>query len=455
MTGNPRGNEPPPPQDAHNLPVYALVKAYGRALVRFYYRVHSLGPPIGDQGPMILISNHSGGLVDGGIIWFISQRNPRFIAKYTLFKMPLLGQIVKATGAIPVYRKKDNVDTSMNRGSFDAIHAELGAGGTIGVFPEGEGGDAPFLRKFKTGAARMGLGALAAKDWDLDLIIQPVGIYYDDRDCYRSNIYAWLGRPVTFQHLRGLYEDSPIKAARQATKEIRAALSKCVVQFESHAERPAMTLAAELVPHRGRMLPERVYACVAGMRRLSEVAPARAMRLKAGLNQLAAELKQIGIQPVDLDKRPATGAAALAGVLLTASFLLRWIIWAAWLPVLIPAQVTSRKAAPVDKVVTFTLLGASFASPLWLVGGALWIGSYYGAWAGFTTAVGLGVAAFCAGPVRDVFLANLGILRARFKGGARGERNLRLLALRDQLKRTLTRRSDAMSRLQARQSPNS
>ena len=60
---------------------------------------------------------------------------------------------------------------------------------------------------------------------------------------------------------------------------------------------------------------------------------------------------------------------------------------------------------------------------------------------------GLGIAAFCAGPVRDGFLSSLAIVRARFEGGARGERNLRLLKLRNQLTMALTRRSNAMQRL--------
>ena len=51
----------------------------------------------------------------------------------------------------------------------------------------------------------------------------------------------------------------------------------------------------------------------------------------------------------------------------------------------------------------------------------------------------------------NIFLRNLATLRARFEGGARGERNLRLLALRDHLKRTLTRRSKAFERLNLKQ----
>ena len=429
------------------LRVYALVKLYGRALVRSYYHVHSSGTQVEEQGPMILVSNHSGGLVDGGLIWFICSRNPRFIAKYTLFKMPFLRHIMGATGAIPVYRKKDNVDTNQNRGSFDAIHEELARGGAIGMFPEGEGGSAPGLRQFKTGAARMALGALAAKDWNLDVSVQPVGVYYDDRDRYRSNIFAWIGEPINFKHLRELYEQSPIKAARQATEEIRAALANCVVQYKSHGEAPAMVMAADLIPHRGRQLPERVHSCVAAMQRLKEVAPRRAKKLKAGLDQLSEELQQIGIRANDLDQRPGLGTTTAAVAMLAVTFLLRWIIWIAWLPVLVPAQVVSRRKAPPDKVVTFQLFGSTFISPIWLLCSGLWLGSTYGLQAGLSAVAGLGISAFCAGPVRDGFLSSLAIVRGRFEGGARGERNLRLLKLRNQLTLALTRRSNALQRL--------
>lgn len=212
-----------------------------------------------------------------------------------------------------------------------------------------------------------------------------------------------------------------------------------------------MVMAAELIPHKGRLLPERIHSCVAGMRRLREIAPGRARALRDGLNNLSTELQQVGIHARDLDNRPGLSATARACVLLASSFLLRWLIWAAWLPVIVPAQVISRRNAPADKVVTFTIMGASFVSPLWLLGSALWLGSKYGASASLVTGLGLLLAAFCAAPVHDIFLRNLATLRARFEGGARGERNLRLLALRDHLKRTLTRRSKAFERLNLKQ----
>ncbi len=65
----------------------------------------------------------------------------------------------------------------------------------------------------------MGLGALAVKDWSLDLRIQPVGIYYADRDRYRSNLFAWRGDPISFDHLRDLYEQSPSRRRKGLPKK--------------------------------------------------------------------------------------------------------------------------------------------------------------------------------------------------------------------------------------------
>ncbi|MDA0948442.1 MAG: 1-acyl-sn-glycerol-3-phosphate acyltransferase, partial [Planctomycetota bacterium] len=269
--------------------MYGLIRTYGRAMVGSWYRVEAHGEALPEQGAMILYANHNGGLVDGGLMWFLTRRQLRFIAKYTLLKMPLLGLLIRAAGTIPVYRKKDKVDTSLNQSSFAAIDAALLAGEAIVLYPEGEGGTEPFVRPFKTGTARMALSALAASGSPLDLQLVPVGITYEDQDRYRSVLHATVGKAVRLDDLAE-GDAQPATVAR-ATARIQAALRALLPEHEFRDQVAASRLAAELVPARGRTLQERMRAVVAGLARLREAAPARAARLQEELQRCAQELR--------------------------------------------------------------------------------------------------------------------------------------------------------------------
>ena len=93
--------------------------------VRVFYRVERVGPPLPD-GALLLVANHPNTLLDPSLVQTTAGRPVRFLAKSTLFHGGFLSPLIRASGAIPVYRKVDpGVDTSRNVEMFAAVQRAL------------------------------------------------------------------------------------------------------------------------------------------------------------------------------------------------------------------------------------------------------------------------------------------------------------------------------------------
>jgi 1-acyl-sn-glycerol-3-phosphate acyltransferase len=146
-------------------------------------------------GPVMLLLNHPNSLVDPLFLLALAPRRVAFLAKELLFRMPVIGTLVRMMGSIPVYRRQDGADTGQNRQAFQRVWDTLGRGGAIALFPEGASHSDPKLRPLKTGSASMALGA-ASMHPDLAMWIVPGGLYYTAKSRFRSSALLAFGPPI-------------------------------------------------------------------------------------------------------------------------------------------------------------------------------------------------------------------------------------------------------------------
>tara|TARA_B100000401_G_scaffold402624_1_gene315653 strand:+ start:716 stop:1336 length:621 start_codon:yes stop_codon:yes gene_type:complete len=118
------------------LPIYKLI-----------FRGHLIGREnIPKKGSFILVSNH-GSLLDPPLLGHAVGRNISFMAKAELFKIPILGNVIRACGAYPV--KRGVVD----KNTIKTACQKLSNNNCIGIFLDGTRQKNGRVNKPKQGAA--------------------------------------------------------------------------------------------------------------------------------------------------------------------------------------------------------------------------------------------------------------------------------------------------------------
>ena len=163
----------------------------------FYRRVEVTGlDDVPSEGPVLFVANHVNGLVDPMLVLRIVERPVVFVAKSTLWKIPLLRTVLDLLGCVPVVRRgeEDRENSSKgearNRGSFEKLAAVLGEGGAVLIFPEGRSHSDPRLSEMKTGAARV---LLLSKKTPA---VVPIGLWFTKKEEFRSEVLVRIGPPV-------------------------------------------------------------------------------------------------------------------------------------------------------------------------------------------------------------------------------------------------------------------
>ena len=231
-----------------------------RSLVRFvlrrwFRRVEVVGEErLPREGGGILVSWHPNGLLDPALIVAEVPRPVIFGARHGLFRWPLLGTLMKAAGAVPIYRAADvshlsaeerraqnqqSLDalalavpseaelqalrdaaaaagradataeleaalasmraefTELAQQSLDALALAVAEGGLSCLFPEGDSHDEPHLLELKTGVARFYERACALTPEGAPRpVILPVGLHYADKDSFRSHALVSFHPPL-------------------------------------------------------------------------------------------------------------------------------------------------------------------------------------------------------------------------------------------------------------------
>lgn len=250
-------------------------------------------------GPVIFILNHPNALMDPLVLLCRAGRPVSFLAKEPLFRMPVVGTLVRAMDSIPVYRRMDQADTANNARTFAAARALLSRGGSLALFPEGTSHSDPRLKPFRTGAARIALGSGVP-----GLQIVPAGLFYTEKTTFRSGALLCFGPPVAIDLVPpGADGEPPAEPVRALTARLESALGNLTLQADHHealrlAESADRLLATEsgTAPDLAGQL-ERRQRLLRGYARLRDAAPDRLARLASRITRYTSTLQEADLTP--------------------------------------------------------------------------------------------------------------------------------------------------------------
>lgn len=127
---------------------YRLCRFVAASILQILYRPIRINPDrVPLTGPVLLISNHQSHFDPPAIACCIRKRACAFLARDSLFKVPLLGRLIRSLNSIPI--KRDASDTAAMKTTLEA----LARGNPILVFPEGTRSESDEIQPFKRGVA--------------------------------------------------------------------------------------------------------------------------------------------------------------------------------------------------------------------------------------------------------------------------------------------------------------
>ncbi|MDB4948508.1 MAG: hypothetical protein JWM27_1157 [Gemmatimonadetes bacterium] len=379
------------------LPVFSQLAGFA---LRTFYRVSADGGRVPREGPVLLVANHPNSLLDPAMVVATAGRPVRFLAKAPLFTDPLVGWLIRGSGSIPVHRKVDDpARMGGNDDTFRAVRAALAEGFAVGIFPEGTSHSEPSLVPLKTGAARIALGAVPLVGGPFAII--PVGLSFREKEVFRSDAMAVVGRPVPWGDLAQAGEGD-VDAVRELTRRIDQALHDVTVNLERWEDAPMVETAEEVY---AAEFPTQAGAAgrVARVREVTErLAELRSEGDGGAWRELAREvqghariLRVLGLRPAELP-RAAEGRGGLAAwtARRLAFFLLGGPVAALgaavfYLPYRLTGIVEGMAKPLKDVRASYKLLFGGLLHTLWTVGIAVLAGWTLGGWAAVAVLLGL------------------------------------------------------------------
>ena len=171
--------------------LYAVIRALLGFPARLLFRVRHVNrknEPTRAEGPYLVCANHQTVLDVVFLAATLKRQQPNFMAKAELFKVPVLGWLVRKLGAFPVSRGRGDV------GAVKHAIDLLENGRSVGMFPQGtrcpdrEPQDCP---------VKFGAGLIAARS---GVQVLPVHIKMKNyRWKFLRRVTVIIGEPIPFE----------------------------------------------------------------------------------------------------------------------------------------------------------------------------------------------------------------------------------------------------------------
>ncbi len=204
--------------------LYSIGKAIAILILWFFGRLRVIGKEnVPKNGGVLLCANHVS-YIDPPALGCASPRPVHFMAKVELFKIPILGLLIKKVGAFPVRQH------SADRQAIKTAIEYLQSGKVVGMFPEGTR-----VMTGKLGEALPGCGMVALR---AKVPVIPVALINTEKLLPPHKVFlrftrvkVVFGEPVP---LDDLYENPGRESVDEVGRRVMKAISDLMLQHKEN-----------------------------------------------------------------------------------------------------------------------------------------------------------------------------------------------------------------------------
>lgn len=214
---------------------YYILKIIAQLALKVYFRKIQIegGENLPEKGPFLIVSNHPSSFLDPINIAVNVKQKISFLAKAVMFENKIIASLLRGLNMVPIYRAQDDPSVlSKNREVFRKCYEKLHKKGVILIFPEGTSEMERRLRKIKTGAARIALGAEKEYDFKLGVKIVPVGLNYTKSSRFRSELFVHFSEAIDVKDYMEDYHQDEIATAKELTDKIEQDIRNLIIAID-------------------------------------------------------------------------------------------------------------------------------------------------------------------------------------------------------------------------------
>lgn len=204
-------------------PGYAIIKPFVKLVHRLMYRKMVI---VGKENiksgkPLILAPNHQNALLDSLAVLFASPFQPVWLARADIFSSKMARIALNFMKMTPVYRIRDGKESlGKNEAVFQQAVRILENNHQLALFPEATHTGRRQAVAHKKAVPRIAFTAGELTNFEIDVQIVPVGIYYSHYYEFDRDALIVFGKPIALKKYKIPYEENPTEASQKLKKEL-------------------------------------------------------------------------------------------------------------------------------------------------------------------------------------------------------------------------------------------
>lgn len=227
----------PPVQKGH-IAYYITRFLVSQAARRFHRLTNKSGfyNLINSDDPVILVSNHQNGMMDGLNISGVMSKQFSWLTRADVFWKPIPRSILFSFNQMPIYRQRDKLIDLRERNEiiWNCCIDRLELGAALAIFPEGNHNPQKTIRGLKRGLSDL-LGKALTKHKSLKrLRVIPLGLDYEDYPGYRRKLSLRVGEQIEWLDLYN--EETGLVDFKELSMRVQEALRNLTVDIQPAGE---------------------------------------------------------------------------------------------------------------------------------------------------------------------------------------------------------------------------